>query len=146
MRFTLSRSFIQAMSFAVIGLLNTAVDFAVFVAMREWAGASLVAANAAAWLVAMSGSYVMNSYITFAAESGRQLGFRRYLAFAATGLVGLFANTLTLLACVTVMPELWAKVVATLVTFVVNFTLARRLVFRSRSMSEADPPSGEGRK
>jgi len=38
-----------------------------------------------AWLVAVSGSYVMNCYITFAAESGRQLRWRAYGAFVASG-------------------------------------------------------------
>ena len=36
----------------------------------------LIAANVLAWMVAVSGSYVMNSYVTFAAESGRKLRWK----------------------------------------------------------------------
>ncbi len=39
------------------------------------------------WLVAVSGSYVMNSYVTFAAESGRRLRWRAYGTFVASGRV-----------------------------------------------------------
>ena len=48
----------------------------------------LIPANVLAWLVAVSGSYVMNSFITFAAESGRQLRWRDYGAFVASGIAG----------------------------------------------------------
>ena len=41
-----------------------------------------------AWLVAVSCSYVMNSFITFGPESGRTLRWRDYLAFAASGVAG----------------------------------------------------------
>ena len=51
-----------------------------------------------AWVVAVTGSYVMNSYITFAAESGRQLRWRAYGAFVASGIAGLVANTATLVS------------------------------------------------
>jgi hypothetical protein len=49
----------------------------------------LIPANVLAWLVAVSGSYVMHCFITFAAESGRQLRWRAYGAFVAFGVVGL---------------------------------------------------------
>ena len=38
-----------------------------------------------AWLVAVTGSYVMNSSVTFAAESGRKLRWRAYAAFVVSG-------------------------------------------------------------
>ncbi|MGA8294966.1 MAG: GtrA family protein, partial [Rhodoplanes sp.] len=109
----------KAVSFALIGLINTAVDATVFFVVyayltgsapltRLFAAAAglcrcgaaedlaLVAANVTAWLVAMTFSYVMNSTITFAAESGRKLRFKAYAAFAASGVLGVVANTATL--------------------------------------------------
>ena len=56
----------------------------------------LIAANMTSWIVAVSGSYILNSSITFAAESGRKLRWRHYLAFLVAGIVGLIANTATL--------------------------------------------------
>jgi len=57
--------------------------------------AMLIAANTPSWIVAMSGSYVMNSFITFAAESGRRLRWRDYVTFAASGIAGAVTNTAT---------------------------------------------------
>src|SRR5690606_21697418 len=71
----------KAGSFAAVGVVNTLVDFAIFAAavtLLEW---PLVPANVLSWLVAVTGSYVMNSYTTFAAESGRQLTGRAYGTF-----------------------------------------------------------------
>ena len=83
----------KAFSFAVIGAINAVIDFGVFF-ISYWyltsttavaqaftaageachcgtaASLSLIVANVMAWLVAVTCSYVMNSYVTFAAEFG----------------------------------------------------------------------------
>jgi putative flippase GtrA len=82
----------KAVSFALIGVINVAVDTSVFLltysylrspaaslrpldALAQWCGCTsrdtlvLVTANIMAWVVAISGSYVMNSFINFSAES-----------------------------------------------------------------------------
>lgn len=147
----------KAITFGLIGLINTAVDYSVFLAARaafnrssgafaafDWtanicqcgdaATLSLIAANTIAWIVANSGSYVMNSSVTFAAETGRKLTWRAYFAFVASGTVGWLASTATLLVAaeILLLPVWLAKVVAILVSFVVNFTLSHFFVFRVR--------------
>ena len=86
-----------------------------------------------AWLVAVSGSYVMNSFITFAAESGRRLHWRAYGAFVASGIAGVITNTdgpgRGLLHW---LPVLAAKLLAIAASFVVNFSLSHFVVFRTR--------------
>lgn len=119
----------QAAQFALVGFVNLVVDFTVFFVALAFLTSWIVAANVLAWTVAVSGSYVLNSLITFAAESGRRLGWRAYLAFVLSQVLGLVANTVTLVLAAAVMPILIAKVAATLVGFAVNFTLARHLVF-----------------
>lgn len=151
----------KAFVFAIVGVLNTAVDYAVFLAARAafmhsphalaafaWlagvcrCGAPdtvlLIAANVTSWIVAVSGSYVLNSSITFAAESGRQLRWRDYAAFVVSGIAGLIANTATLIvaAQVLLLPVWLAKALAVLASFVVNFTMSHFIVFRPRSESE----------
>ena len=54
----------------MIGVVNTLVDLGVFLVAHNVFALPLVPANVLAWLVAVSGSYVMNSFITFAHESG----------------------------------------------------------------------------
>jgi putative flippase GtrA len=152
----------KAFVFAIIGVLNTAVDYAIFlvarVAYMHWPPALaafaslagicrcgapetvlLIAANVTSWIVAVSGSYVLNSSITFAAESGRKLRWRDYITFVVSGIVGLIANTATLIvaAQVLLLPVWLAKALAILASFVVNFTLAHFVVFRPRGGSDA---------
>jgi putative flippase GtrA len=92
----------------------------------------LIAANITAWLVAVTCSYVMNSTITFAAESGRRLKLSAYAAFAASGVLGVIANTATLVFVAQFFPVWIAKGCAILVSFVVNFSMSHFVVFRTR--------------
>ena len=151
---------LKAVSFALIGVVNTAIDYSVFLLVREAfqrspaalaafaalaascrCGAAstvlLIAANVTSWTVAVSGSYIMNSSITFAAESGRRLRWRHYLAFIVAGIVGLIANTATLVvaAQVWLLPVYVAKALAILASFIVNFSLSHFVVFRARAES-----------
>jgi putative flippase GtrA len=124
----------QATRFATIGVINTLVDFGVFLFAINFLTPSLVAANVLSWTVAVTGSYVMNSFFTFAAESGRRLGWRTYAGFIGSGIAGLVANTATLLiaAKLLLLPVVLAKVLAIGASFLVNFSLARFVVFRPR--------------
>src|SRR5262249_52732237 len=132
----------KAISFGLVGVVNTGVDFCVFwIAATEF-GLPLVVANVISWTVAVSGSYVMNSMFTFAAESGRKLGWRLLGLFLASGLLGLVAHTTTLLVAVRLAPLVIAdpamqlaaaKLCAIAASFVVNFSLSHFVVFRRRA-------------
>jgi putative flippase GtrA len=121
---------LKAMSFASIGVVNTLIDLGLFLLALKYLTASLVVANVLAWTVAVSGSYVMNSFITFAAESGRQLTLRAYLAFVVSQVLGLVAATTTLVLAALVMPVLYAKLLAIVASFLVNFSISHFVVFR----------------
>jgi putative flippase GtrA len=146
---------LKAISFALIGVVNTAVDAALFFLayrfLTSWppaidaatwivgachcatpATVALVAANTISWYFAVSGSYVMNSTITFAAESGRRLRFLAYGMFVVSGIVGYLANTTTLVVAAQFLPVWMAKGCAILVSFVVNFSMSHFVVFRPR--------------
>ncbi len=87
---------LKAAAFALVGVINSAVDYcvfllaravlersvaalAVFVWLADWCRCGepeavlLIAANMTSWIVAVSVSYVLNSSITFAAEFGTQI-------------------------------------------------------------------------
>jgi putative flippase GtrA len=108
----------------------------VFVVAAGYLGWPLVPANVLAWVVAVTFSYMMNSFITFGPESGRILRWRDYLTFAASGVAGMVSSTATLFALSYVMPVLFAKLVSILVSFVVNFSLSHFVVFRVRKPGE----------
>jgi len=133
--------FVKAFSFGLVGVVNTGVDFCIFWIAAQHFGLPLVLANVTSWTIAVSGSYVLNSMFTFAAESGRKLGWRPYGTFLASGLVGLVANTTTLVVVARLAqhfidkPALQlaaAKACAILASFVVNFSLSHFVVFRRR--------------
>lgn len=121
---------LKAVSFASVGLVNTLVDLGLFLLALKYLTSSLVIANLLAWTIAVSGSYVMNSYITFAAESGRRLTPKAYLAFVVSQVVGLIAATATLVLSALAMPVLYAKLLAIGVSFLVNFSISHFVVFR----------------
>jgi putative flippase GtrA len=146
---------IKAFSFALIGLVNTVVDYSVFLSARAVLEQTtevpalaaalsiardtvlLITANMAAWLVAVTGSYIMNSSVTFAAESGRKLRWRAYAAFVVSGIAGLIANTAMLVfgTNALLLPIWIAKALAILASFITNFSLSHFVVFRVRHNS-----------
>jgi putative flippase GtrA len=131
---------VKAMSFALVGLVNSLVDFGVFSFTYYYLGLPIVAANTIAWAVAVTGSYAMNSTITFANESGRKLHMKGYVSFALSQVMGFLANTATVWCLVEllVVPAWAAKAVAIGVSFVVNFSLSHFVVFRPRPEPTAD--------
>jgi putative flippase GtrA len=123
---------LKAMSFALVGVVNSAVDFGVFAIAYSYFGLPIILANVLSWCVAVSGSYVMNSLTTFAHESGRELRAKAYFSFALSQVAGLVANTTTVVVASYFMPVLVGKVLAIGVSFLVNFTLSHFIVFRKR--------------
>ena len=123
---------LKAMSFALVGVVNSAVDFGVFALAYYYVELPIIAANVLSWCVAVSGSYVMNSLTTFAHESGRELRAKTYASFVLSQTAGLVANTTTVVVARHFMPVLVGKVLAISVSFLVNFTLSHFIVFRKR--------------
>ena len=131
---------LKAASFAVVGVVNSVIDFGVFSFCYYYLSLPILVANTIAWAIAVTGSYVMNSTITFAAESGRRLHLRGYVGFALSQIMGFFANTGTVWCLVQLLsvPAWAAKVAAIAVSFVVNFSLSHFLVFRAEPRQNAD--------
>ena len=75
----------------------------------------------------------MNSYTTFARESGRKLRWRDYGTFVVSGIAGVIANTTTVVVAAQFVPVWAAKLMAILVGFVVNFSLSHFFVFRPQA-------------
>jgi len=124
---------VKAVSFALIGCVNATIDFVVFSIGHLYVGLPIIPANLISWSVAVTNSYVLNSMITFAAESGRRLTFRAYATFVATQCGGLIANTLTVFFASYLVHVLIAKVLAIGASFGVDFTLSHLVVFRRRA-------------
>lgn len=135
---------LKALSFAAVGVVNTAVDFALFLAFYNLLGLPLIPANISSWIIAVSGSYVMNSFTTFAAESGRQLRLKSYASFVVSGIAGVVANTATLVVASYFVPVLVAKLIAIAVSFLINFSLSHFVVFRTRKPADGERQNSGG--
>jgi putative flippase GtrA len=129
---------LKAVSFGMVGVVNLAIDFAIFSLGYFYFGLPIIAANVIAWIVAVTNSYVLNSLITFAAESGGKLRVRDYLAFCLSQAGGLVANTTTVFVASYFMPVLIGKVLAIGAGFAVNFSLSHFVVFRARHPKARD--------
>jgi putative flippase GtrA len=136
---------LKALSFATVGLINTAVDAAIFFLMLGFVTSSLILANVTGWLVAVTGSYVMNSLTTFSAETGGRLRLKDYAGFVGSGLVAVTATTLTVVAAANVMPVWAAKALAILVSFAVNFSITHFVVFRTKPGAAPAPTPPQAR-
>jgi putative flippase GtrA len=122
----------KALSFGLIGAINSGVDFGVFALAYYYFGTTIIVAQVCAWVVAVTGSYVMNSLITFAAESGQRLSVKSYFSFALAQVAGFLANTATVLVASLFVPVWAAKLLAIGASFAVNFSLSHFVVFRGR--------------
>lgn len=120
----------KLVSFAVVGLGNTAIDFSVFALAYEFLHLPLIASNVIAWLVAVSCSYVVNTMTTFRSESGRVLRRKDYLKFVASGVLGVVATTTTLVVMSHYVNVMIAKLTSILAGFIVNFVMSNFVVFR----------------
>jgi len=120
----------KIISFALIGIGNTAVDFGIFTLAYELFHMPIIAANIVAWIVAVSGSYVMNTFITFHAETHRVLRVKHYISFIAGGAVGMIATTTALYILSLYIPVMAAKIASILVGFTINFAMSNLVVFR----------------
>jgi putative flippase GtrA len=138
---------VKAVSFALVGVVNASVDFGVFSFFYFYLGFPIILANLISWLVAVTGSYVMNSMTTFAAESGRKLRLKSYATFLLAQVAGLIANTATVYLVPKVIGRilgidpalttlvLLGKLLAIGSSFLVNFSLSHFVVFRHRGES-----------
>jgi len=145
---------VKAASFACVGVVNTLVDFGLFSLFYFYVGLPIVIANFFSWTIAVSGSYVMNSLITFAAESQGRLQVKAYLGFVGAQIAGFLADTATVLTVSYVMPilvgkdfavepALVGKILGIGVSFLVNFSLSHFFVFRP-SAAKADGARSPG--
>ncbi len=128
-----STASLKIVSFALVGVGNTVVDFGVFTLAYKVLALPLVAANIVAWLVAVSLSYVLNTLTTFRHETGRVLRRKDYFNFVASGILGVVATTATLVVLSLYIHVMLAKLASILAGFIVNFTMSNFIVFRRKA-------------
>jgi putative flippase GtrA len=130
-RFLSGDSFGKLIRFGAVGILNTLIDYAVFVFCFQIMEMGLLVANMVAFLVAVNFGYVMNKTWTFRDDSRGRVAIARGVLFLASYAIGfLVGSTVLWLASLYVDPRI-AKIVSIGASLVVNFILSKTVVFRS---------------
>jgi putative flippase GtrA len=128
------RSFLAKMfSFASIGIINVLVDASVFIILVQVFRLQLIPSNILSWAIAVTGSYLMNTKITFGQETGGLLSVGRFLRFAASGVLGVAVGTTVLVVVSNHTSIPVAKLASIVAGFVVNFCMSHFVVFRAQT-------------
>ena len=129
---------VQFLKFNIVGILNTLVDFGVFTLLTSFnLGISDVAAHVISYTCGIVNSYALNSSWTFRKERRRTP--RETLLFLLVNLVSLGVSTFVLYCCenwLGIESALFAKVIATGASLVVNFLGNKLFVFKAANGGE----------
>jgi len=123
----------ELLRFIGVGVLNSALDFAVFTLCIRGLALCLVAANLSAWSVAVTFSYFMNGRWTFARSRAEVLQARPYVRFVLGNALSFVLATLVLVTLARHLPTLIAKAVSLAIGFAINFLVARYAAFGVRN-------------
>jgi len=111
----------QFIKFGLVGIVNSVIDFTVFLILHGALGFGYVAANGGAWLVAASFSFIGNKYWTFRAyDVNSAMQYVRFLIVSCIGL-GISTSLLYVLVEFTGTAAPFAKALSIIVVAFWNF-------------------------
>ena len=122
--------------FAVVGVVNTLVDFGVFTLLVQVLGCNVYLSQVIGYTCGMLNSYIFNRSWTFRAQSGFFSPALVRFILLNLCMLGLSTLLLGLLLGHFGLPKLLAKAGATGVTLAVSFIVNRLWVFRERDVQE----------
>ncbi|MEQ1929364.1 MAG: GtrA family protein [Parvularculaceae bacterium] len=128
----LRRHALTATKFAGVGVVNTAVDFGVFLVLHAL-GLLALGANLGAFICANGLSYLLNARFTFRTRSEkRSLSAAGYMKFASVHLTSLAISTGFIAAFADAVGALAAKILAAGLTLIWNYVASALFVFRKK--------------
>lgn len=122
--------------FGVVGVLNTALDFFVFVTLIRIFDWDPLVANCLSYSVAVSNSYVLNLIWTFRGKNGASFSLQSFLTFVAVNSVGFLIGTFVIWQLKSVVVAELAKIFAIGLTLVWNFCGTKYFVIDRRKKNE----------
>lgn len=140
---TLQKTGGQFVRFVVVGLINTAIDFAILNLLSKLTGITkgdgLIPLNIISFSIATTNSYFLNKHWSFADNSGND-GGKKFSLFLIVSITGALINTSIVRIISTnvsplfdLSPQLWlnvSKAAATGVSLVWNFIGYKLFVFK----------------
>jgi len=128
-RARLLRIGLQPGKFALVGVANTLLDFALFLALVYLAGMRPVPANVISYSSGILNSFVLNKHWTFKATRDQGVLHRQLAVFVGVNLVGLGIASVIVWGLADILGPPLAKLVAVGGTFGWNYGASRHLVF-----------------
>lgn len=130
---TMNSFITQLLRFSIVGVLNTGIDYIIFIALT-WEGLLPLPAQIISYLCGSISSFLFNRRWTFQ-HSIPSSHARQFISFIIVNLLTLTCTSIVLegLLHETTWSLPACKLMATLVGFIVNYTGSRFLVFGSQS-------------
>lgn len=120
----------QLIKFIIVGAVNFFVDFGILTLLNKALGWPLVISNTVSYSCGVINSYLLNQYWTF--KQKHKFLSSRFAVFVMVNLISLGVNNLAvhILGNLYGLPNIWAKLIATVFSFTVNFAGNKLLVFK----------------
>ena len=123
-----------ALRFGIVGFANTLLDFAIFMALVNGLMFSVLCANVIAFLVAVTNSFILNRFWTFANTNGYSLNLKfAYFRFLLVNSVGLALGTAVIYLLLPYMALELAKILSVCASFIWNYSSSKHFVFMSNN-------------
>jgi len=121
----------QFIKFNIVGLANTVLDFALF-SLLSWLGVYFIIAQVISYSVGVLNSFILNKYWTFAQRNGLETKQAVRFILLNLGSLLLSLGLLAILNDQLHLAILYAKLLTTGATMMVNFAGNKLWVFRVR--------------
>ena len=126
----------QFVTYSLVGVLNTATDFLVYLLCISALSINLLAANSIAFAIAVTQGYLLNTRWTFR-DTETRWSFRSYFFFVAINLGGLVISTVTIVLLSDWLGPLLAKLASVVFIVFWGFLMAKRFVFSGKTPDES---------
>lgn len=124
---------VQFATFNVIGIMNTAIDFVIFMMLTEKLGLMVIPSNIISYGCGIMNSFLLNSKFTFRAYNKHNK--MQFIKFVTVNLVSLSISTLCLFMFVNVMgiQNVIAKIISLFFSVIINFSGNKIWVFEAQN-------------
>lgn len=128
---TLFLRYRQQISFVLVGILNTGVDFLVFSLLHKLIGIGAVISQGISYFAGVVNSYILNRTLTFRVKNNAN--YREFLKFIVVNIVSWGASVLIIYVFEKYIPlNIYiGKVAASLCALIINFSGSKLFVFKA---------------
>lgn len=125
------------LKFGAVGVVNTILDFAIFITLVRYFEWNLLLANAVSYIVAVTNSYVLNLLWTFTKSQGAKFGAHSYLRFVTVNTVGFLIGSVVIWQLHDILTPEFAKLISIIITLAWNYFATKRFVIERENYSES---------